>query len=149
MGLLFYIPTIVRDIGKYKSRIVEGQIRAEELDAYLQRMQASKKIWLSEDATVITSKVTYDPHSNQLVGLVLPIDTQTGCPKAFTYLALNAELIKRHLVEAKSTYLYIVMAQPIDEKVPPFLLQIFGTNNRFETADVLKRWRHTETELNR
>lgn len=144
--LLLYI---VRCVAKYKSRIIEGQIRAKELATYLDRMKVSKQVWLSEDATVITSKVTYDPHTNQLVGLVLPIDEITGCPKPFTYLALDAEVIKQHLMESKATLVYVVMAQPIDEKAPPFLLQMFGTNNRFDTTDVLKRWRHTQMELNK
>lgn len=110
-------------------------------------MNCPKYVWLSEDATAITSKVTYDPKSNQLIGLVLPIDEKTGCPKAYTYIASNAEAIKRHLMASKSTVLYIVMAQPIDESIPPFVLQMFGSDNRFHTSDVLKRWKYTKIEL--
>lgn len=110
-------------------------------------MNCPKYVWLSEDATVITSKVTYDPKSNQLIGLVLPLDEFTGCPKAFTFIASNAERIKEHLMGSKSNVLYIVMAQPVDEKVPPFVLQMFGSDNRFDTVSVLKRWKHTTAEL--
>lgn len=99
----------MRSISEHKCRIVEGQIRAKELAAYLTKMSCAREVWLSEDATVITSKVTYDPHSNQLVSLVLPIDETTGCPKASTFEALNAECIKQHLMQTKSTVVYVVM----------------------------------------
>lgn len=39
------------------------------------------------------------------------------------------------------------MAQPIKAKSSPFLLQIFGTDNKFSANDVLKRWKFTVTEL--
>lgn len=137
----------VRCIGEHKSRIIEGEIRAKELAAYLEKLNCQKSVWLSEDATVITAKVTYDPTTNQLIGLVLPLDGATGCPIAFTYIAENAERIKEHLMQPKSTVLYIVMAQPLSEEVPPFILQMFGSNNRFDTANVLKRWKYTRAEL--
>lgn len=143
----FYTVCIVRCVSEQKSRVVEGEIRAKQLAEYLTKMNCTKHVWISEDATVITSKVTYDTSTNQLVGLVLPIDEITGCPKAFTYMASNAESIKQHLMEAKSTTVYVVMAQPVDEKVPPFVLQMFGSDNKFRTKDVLKRWKNTSIEL--
>lgn len=137
----------VRCVTEHKARFVEGAIRAEELAEYLTRMECPKHVWISEDTTVISSKVTYDPKTNQLVGLVLPINQATGCPKAFTYVALDAECIKEHLIQAQSTVVYVVMAQPVDEKVPPFVLQLFGSDNKFGSIDVLKRWEHTRKEL--
>lgn len=137
----------MRCIGDHKTRVVEGETRAKEFAEYLTRMNCTKHVWISEDATVITSKVTYDPNTNQLVGLVLPIDLITGCPKAFTFIASNAECIKQHLMKAKSSVVYVVMAQPLNEKVPPFLLQMFGSDNKIHTTDILKRWKHTSTEL--
>lgn len=31
-------------------------------------------VWLSEDLTCISNKVQYDPSTNQIVGLLLPLD---------------------------------------------------------------------------
>lgn len=138
---------LVRGISQHKSRIVEGEIRAKELAEYLKKMNCSNDVWISEDATVITSKIIYDPKSDELIGLVLPTDEVTGCPRAHTYKATNAEIIKKHLMESKSTVLYIVMAQPINECIPPFVLQMYGSDNKFRTTDVLKRWKYTKTEL--
>lgn len=110
-------------------------------------MKTTRFIWLSEDATAVVSKVTYDPSTNQLIGLLLPTDENTGCPKPFSFSAGDAETIKSHLLTERSTTVYLVMAQPLDEEVPPFILQMFGSNNRFDSQDVIRRWKHTEAEL--
>lgn len=39
------------------------------------------------------------------------------------------------------------MAQALDEKVPPFLLQMYGTNGSFTACDVIRRWKYTKAEL--
>lgn len=46
-----------------------------------------------------------------------------------------------------SKFVYIVMAQALDEKIPPFILQMFGTNAAFSTQDVVNRWHFTKSEL--
>lgn len=49
----------------------------------------------------------------------------------------------------KSTLVYIIMAVPLKEGVAPFILQLFGTDNKFKTIDVIKRWNHTIELLKR
>lgn len=112
----------MRCIDNNKNRIVEGRLRAQELSEYLNQLKCTRSIWMSEDATAIVSKITYDPSTNQLVGLVLPNDKITGCPKSMSFTATDAETIKKHLERTRSTVLYLVMAQPIDETVPPFVI---------------------------
>lgn len=41
------------------------------------------------------------------------------------------------------------MAQPLIEHAPPFVLQVFGTDNKFKSQDVLLRWKETVEELKR
>lgn len=109
-----------------------------------------KIVWLSEDATGILSKVEYDSPNNQLVGLVLPMDRRTGIPKSGTFQVKSFEEMKGHTDStAKSTLAYIIVAQPIVENTPPFILSIYGTDNKFKAGDVLKRWKFVETELAR
>lgn len=135
----------MRCIDSSKMPIVEGRLRARELSQYLDKLKCTKCVWFSEDATAIISKVTYDPSTNQLVGL--PTDRSTGYPISLSFSAYDAETIKQHLQHSKSTVLYLIMAQPLDETVPPFVLQMFGTDNRFRSQDVVQRWNHTITEL--
>lgn len=114
---------------------------------YLDKMECTRAVWISEDETPIITKVIYDPATNQLVGLTLPLDSDTGCPKTCVFSATDAETIKSLLEEERSNYLYLVMAQPLDEKIPPFVLQLFGTSNKFGTQDVIKRWKFTKKML--
>lgn len=87
----------------------------------------------------MVSKVEYDPKSNQLVGLV---------PIPFSFVASSAVEIQQMMeFKEKSTLVYVVMAQPLIKHAPPFVLQIFGTGNKFSADDVEKRWKHTNEEL--
>lgn len=74
----------VRCVNDLKSRVVEGELRSEELMKYLDEHKAKKIVWISEDATAITSKVNYDPITNQLVGILLPLG-KNGNPIPFRY----------------------------------------------------------------
>lgn len=118
---------------------MEGQIRAVELAEYLDNLNATK----------IVCKVVYDPTTNQLIGIVLPHDKASGCPIPFTFMATDAEKMKEHLMEERANSLYLVMAQPLDERIPPFLVQLFGSCNKFDTSDIIKRWDSIESELKR
>lgn len=132
-----------------KERIIEGELRCKELALYLEKTNSPKTIFLSEDGSGIVKKIVYDSHSNQLIGLVLPVDAKNGMPITYTFKAESAELIKKHLQQSQSHLVYVVVAQPLKENTAPFILQIYGTDNRFKTEDVLKRWIHTEKELKR
>lgn len=44
---------------------------------------------------------------------------------------------------------YVIMAQALEERVPPFILMMYGTNNVFTGADVVRRWNFMKKELNR
>lgn len=137
----------MRCINEEKSPIIEGEIRVKELFEYLNKMNAVKQICMSEDASGVVSKVQYDPATNQLIGIKLPFNKSTGCPVPFTFMAPNVEMIKKRLMMEKSNLVYIVMAQPLDEKIPPFVLQMFGSDSRFDANYFSKRWKHTITEL--
>lgn len=130
-------------------RVVEGELRCKELSDYLIKMNTVRSVWLSEDATAIVSKVKYDPVTNQIVGVVLPLNKSNGCPISFSFMATSADTIRQYIKEPMSKFVYIVMAQPLDEKIPPFLLQMFGTNSSFTTRDVIQRWQFTKSELER
>lgn len=112
-------------------------------------IEGKKCVWLSEDASGIISKVEFDSKSNQMVGLVLPMNTITGMPMPFTHLARTTEEIEKNMKKDKPSLVYVVMAQPLKKGVPPFLLQIFGTNNKFTAQNVLLRWKYTVDELRR
>lgn len=131
---------------------MEGEIRAKDLCSYLEKFQLPKMVWLSEDATGILPKIEYDSLSSQIIGQVLPVDEKTGNPISNTYMATSYGEIKKHISNASvstSTLAYIVVAQALDEKAPPFILSIHGTDNKFKSEQILNRWEFIKTELAR
>lgn len=127
--------------------MVEGQLRCRELAEYLQKTNAPKEVWLAEDGSGIISKACFDSTSNQIVGLNLPLDLKTGLPIPYTFVPESVEDIEKQMENTKSTHVYVILAQPIKENIPPFVLAIYGTDNRFTAANVLNRWEHTKNEL--
>lgn len=110
---------------------------------------AGNNIWLCEDATGIISKINYDPTLDQLIGIVLRIDEHTGCPRMYETTTRDYDEITKFMEYAKSTLVYVVMAIPLKQNVPPFILQMYGTDNKFKAAHVITRWNHTINELKR
>lgn len=134
-------------INTEKVRIIEGELRIKELLQHLENLNAPMSVFLSEDASGILKRVYYDSRTNQMIGIVLPLNERNGMPQTITFKAESAEKMKEYLGKPLSTLVYIVAAQPIKEKAPPFIVQIFGTNNKFKADDVSKRWEHTIHEL--
>lgn len=139
----------VRCIKNTKECILEGELRSKDLVKYLSDRNAGTDVWLCEDASGIIPQIKYDQTLDQLVGMVLPIDENTGCPNRFEHTARSEEEIKSFMKLQKSTLVYIVMAIPLKEGVAPFILQIYGTDNKFKATDVMNRWNFTIKELNR
>lgn len=84
-----------------------------------------------------------------MVGLVLPLNKCTGMPISLTYLARDLNEIQENMKRDKSMYIHAILAQPLSRNAPPFPLQLFGSDNKFTTQDVLLRWRHTIEILQR
>lgn len=138
----------VRNINETKNSIIEGEIRGQALFDYLTERCAGSDVWLSEDASGIVPAIQYDSSSDQLIGMVLPMD-KFGCPQKYESTACNEDEIRKFVQYPKSTLVYVVMATPLKEGVPPFLLQMFGTNNTFTTANVVHRWNFIINDLKR
>lgn len=139
----------VNYINNEKQTIIEGELRCEQLAQYLEKMNAPKVVWISEDGTGIVKKVSYHNSSGQLVGLVLPLNLTSGMPIPHSFVPQTANDIALQMKKTQSTSAYVVMAQSIKEGVPPFVLQIFGTNNTFTTENMFQRWSFTKTELSK
>lgn len=145
MGIII----LVRYVNENKATIIEGELRCKELKRYLEALKLPMCVWLSEDASAIVSKIEFDHRTNQMIGIVLPIEPSTGMPVPYSFLARNTEEIQSNMERNKSISVYLVMAQPLAINAPPFILQLFGTNNRFKTRHVVSRWHHTIKELKR
>lgn len=141
----------ISSLNKYiqSTRIItEGVIRSQELLLHLERRNLPLTVALSEDATRIVDAIQYDSLTNQLIGFVLPIDSTNGIPIPFAYKARSTEEIVGHFLSNTpiASFVNTIMAQPI-AKEPPFCLLLFGTDSKYTSFDVSKRWNHIVSEL--
>lgn len=127
--------------------MIEGELRSKDLSDYLDKLRAPRTVWISEDGSGIIAKASYDSTTNQIVGLVLPKHQETGIPISFSFTPNSLKEIEECMTLPMSTHVYLVLAQPLKENTPPFVLQIYGTNNKFHSDDVLQRWEYTKKEL--
>lgn len=147
-GFIFQVANI-RDTQR---RVTEGELRCEQLNAYLENLKLKKTVWISEDATGIVSNIHYDSISCQLVGFVLPNCPSSSSPIPLSFGAKDADDIFRLMSDQdikRSNLVYLILAQPLSENTQPFVLQIFGSDNRFSKEDVVKRWDYTRKELSK
>lgn len=140
-----------RYIRSTNCHIVEGLLRSEELLLYLKERNLPLEIIISEDATRIENRVQYDPATNQLIGFTLPTNNENGMPIPFSYPAISADEICRHFSAQNnvSSFLNLIMAQPVKTGAKPFCLLAFGSDNRYTASDVSGRWRYIQNELSK
>lgn len=138
-----------RYISSSGCHITEGILRCEELAIYLSERSLDPVVCISEDATRITNRVQYDSKSNQLIGFVLPLKNGNGMPIPFQFPARHADEILSHFSHDHpvSSYINVIMAQPINTNVPPFCLMLFGSDNKYTSMHVANRWKCVEENL--
>lgn len=142
--------SVNRYIRKSDCHIIEGILRPQELLIYLKDRKLPLVVALSEDGTKIVGRVQYDSKTNQVVGLVLPINNQNGLPIPFTFKARNASEIAEHFAgnNENAVYVNVIMAQPISpNRVPPFCLLIYSTDNKYTSRNVCQRWTFIVSKL--
>lgn len=145
------ISTIDRHIYRSNCHVIEGIPRFDELSLFLEERGLEKVVSISEDATRIVGRIQYDSSTNQIVGFTLPLDPKNGMPIPFSFSAHDASVIIDHFANNNSisAFVNVMMAQPIGSKYSPhFCLLIYGSDNKFTSHDVCKRWEYITRELN-
>lgn len=140
-----------RYIRKINSRLIEGILRCNELQLFLEERKLPKVISLSEDATRIVGRIQYDRKTNQVIGFVQPIDRKNGMPVPFSFPMRNARQIMQYFdgTHNESPFVNAIMAQPIGCKEShAFCLMLFGSDNKYTIGDVCNRWTFIMDALN-
>lgn len=146
-GLIPSISAIDKYVYKPENIVIEGELRSDELLAYLQGRKQPLWVVLSEDATVVDNRVQYDARTNQLIGFVLPTNEQTGMPIPFAFKTERLDDFVKHFGTATvASYINTVMARPIGD-APAFCLLLFGSDNRYNADIVANRWENITIEL--
>lgn len=71
-------------------RVNEGELRVKQLEQFIENHKTVKKVWLLEDGTAIVPTIKYDSKTNQLVGILLPTNSN-GCPLPLRYILIYVE----------------------------------------------------------
>ncbi|KAK3909546.1 DNA gyrase inhibitor YacG [Frankliniella fusca] len=134
---------------KSSEPVNEGQFRFSELHEFLMRNNLPLKVWISEDGTRILQKFSYDLKSNQIIGPTPPL-ADNGIPILNSFPAESAAMIATHFLKGEpASSTYATMAQPLQKGSPSFCLSIFGTNNKFTSEHVYKRWIYVKDNLSK
>lgn len=116
------ITTIERSMKTINEPIREGEFCFAELKTYVQERSLPMAVWISEDGTRITGRIQYDSRFNQVIGFVLPFD-DNGLPIIGTFAATSSEEIREYLQNGRiANYVYVIMAQPLQEGISAFCL---------------------------
>lgn len=140
-----------RYIRKMNSPIIEGILRCNELQLFLEQRQLPKIVSISEDATRIIGRVQYDRKTNQIVGFVQPLDRTNGMPVPFSFPARDVNEIMQYFdgSHMESKFLNVIMAQPIGcEESPAFCLMLYSSDNKYTCEDVANKWKFIVNRLN-
>ena len=125
--------------------IKEGQFRFASLSEFLTKRKLPRKIWIGEDGTKIEKRLQYCSKTNQIVGLIPPLGAN-GLPVVGSFPATSAQLIASYLKNNQaSSIAYCYMAQPLDSNAPAMCVALFGTDNRYISEHVVKRWKWIAT----
>ena len=142
--------TIQRNINKEYIAISEGEFIFDGLLEHLHNQKCPLIVSIGEDATRIIAKVDYDESTDRLVGFALPTNKESGLLITDAFLASSFEAIESHFQNSRpSKYALLYMAQPLSPVAPAFILACLGTDNRFSTEHVLKRWAYIREECSK
>ncbi|KAK4887007.1 hypothetical protein RN001_003278 [Aquatica leii] len=138
------IPTLSRSLTNETSplRIIEGVVRIDQLKVFLEKRNLPMKVFISEDQTSIIQRAEYDSSSNKMIGFVADINEKSGFPKNDMFVVNKLTDIQAAFSQrTKAKNVYVFIAQPLKDKAPPLLLTAFGTDNKFNSEQVMKRWK--------
>ncbi|CAF4340856.1 unnamed protein product, partial [Rotaria magnacalcarata] len=98
--------------------------------------------FVAEDATAVVPKVTYDTKSNTFIGFSLPLDSN-GLPIQNSYSTDSFTRLDEWYSDVKrATLLNAYLIQPLSSSlhISPYIFAVYGTDNKFESSDVISRW---------
>lgn len=128
--------------------IREGELRVDELIEFLNKNKYPNIVWLSEDATKITGKMEYDSNTDEIIGLVKPINGSTGLPMTHSFPATSPATLQSYSEKFDiAQYVNVVLITPLCADAKSFVLLAYGTNNNFDGEEVQKRANYIKQKL--
>lgn len=141
------IPNLTRIrsiISSSEYQLIEGHFQYNRFIDLAQKFDC-KYVFCGEDSTVVIPRINYDSRSNSFVGFTLPLKNGFPCSQFYSTTNMNQLELWYNEIE-KSTFLNIHVLQPLTSRyqlrLSPFLLSAYGTNNKYNSRDIVARWSH-------
>lgn len=97
-------------------------------------------IVLGQDDTSLVSRIEHRVDGDQLIGFVSPFSSETGLPLVGYFKARSMSLVlETFKKQKKAQSVHAIMAIPLSNKAPPFVLCIYGTDTKITASIVQKR----------
>jgi hypothetical protein len=120
----------------------EGEFRYGDMQKYMLTAN-SNLAFCGEDATAVLRKIMYDVRSNSFVGFTPPLD-ENGLPLVKSFRTDSFEELSNWFEHEDVSHLlnlHMIQAIPTDDKTAyPFPLAAYGTNGKYTSVDVIRRW---------
>ena len=95
--------------------------------------------FIAEDATTSICRIDYDARSNSFIGFSAPL--VDGIPQSNYFQTDNFEQLELWFAEEdKAKFINLYMLKSIVLSEPPFILAVYGSNNKAKAIEILKRW---------
>lgn len=101
-----------------------------------------RTVFIAEDATAIVCRVEYKPDDDSVIGFSSVLVPGTGLPQLQRFPASSISTVKKYFdenEENKAKSVYALVAIPLNNLATPFVIAIFGTQNKFSYLNVLDR----------
>lgn len=129
-----------------KERINEGSFYFDELIAHLNEWKSPLCINLHLDDTRIIHKIEYDSLTDRYVGFVLPL--KDGLPICDAYIyGTYKEISEAYKNCPIAKYAHVIVAKPITVDTPSFVLSVLGTDSKYNSDVISRRWAFIRNEL--
>jgi len=93
-------------------------------------------------------EIEYDPLTDRYVGFVLPL--KDGLPICDAYMfGTFQEISHAYKACAIAKYAHVIVAKPITVDTPSFVLAVLGTDSKYDSTIISKRWAYMKDQLSK
>lgn len=129
---------------------VEGSFCFSEFEAFNNIHGGSQYVWVAEDDTKVCEGLAYNKYCDTIVGLVLPIDKNTGAPVINFYKFSSIELVNNFITKSQlSSFVKLLVVCPLAKGAKPYILSLYGTRGSDNSEDTEKRWLYIRESFRR
>ena len=135
------ISTVQSLLEKEEKYCTEGEFRFDVVKKHL-NLIGSNFAFCAEDSRAVVPQVSFDMTSNSFVGFSLPL--AEGIPVSQYFQTDSALQLERWFSQVdKSSLLNLHVIQPVtrtEQKSSPIILSAYGTNSKYRSFDIIRRW---------